>query len=380
MPLAAGEFAMSLKGLGWNSYFEACWQEHKESAWIPGRAVSQQRGLWRVRGDFADCWAAPSGKMRAEAEEGRAGWPAVGDWVAVEISGAVERGILHAVLPRRSQFARKVAGGRIEEQVIAANVDIAFVMAGLGGDFNLRRFERYLAQCWESGARPVLVLNKLDECGDPATRLTEVERLGMGAPVFALSALTGQGIEALEPFLVAGQTIVLLGSSGAGKSTLLNRLLGGSVQAVKAVREKDERGRHTTTSRELFALPGGALIIDTPGLRELQLWDAADGVVQTFADIEELAVRCRFRNCGHTSEPGCAVQAAVATGELAPARLENRRKLKREQEFLRRKMDPEARRQEKQRTRVLHRSARQMYDQRKRDGGKERFTPRGAYE
>lgn len=362
---------MSLKRFGWNSYFEACWQEHKESAWIPGRVVSQQRGLWRVRGDLAECWAAPSGKVRAEAEEGRGVWPAVGDWVAVEISGGDERGMLHAVLPRRSQFVRKVAGRRIEEQVIAANVDLAFVMAGLGGDFNLRRLERYLSQCWESGARPVLVLNKLDECGDPATRLTEVERIGMGAPVFALSALTGQGIEALAPCLVAGQTIVLLGSSGVGKSTLLNRLLGQSVQAVQPVRERDDRGRHTTTSRELFALPCGALIIDTPGLRELQLWDAADGVVQTFADIEELAARCRFRNCGHASEPGCAVQAAVAAGELAPDRLENQRKLKRELEFLRRKMDPQARQQEKQRTRVLHRSARQIYDQRKRDGGKE---------
>ena len=193
----------------------------------------------------------------------------------------------------------------------------------------------------------------------------------MAAPVVAVSALTGQGFETLEQFLSVGQTIVLLGSSGVGKSTLLNRLVGRRAQTVAPVRDRDGRGRHTTTSRELFALPNGALVIDTPGLRELQLWDAAEGLGHAFADIDELARGCHFRNCTHSGEPGCAIQAAIAAEELDPERLENFKKLGREQEFLRRKIDPSARQTEKQRTKRLHRGARRIYEQRKRDGGKE---------
>jgi ribosome biogenesis GTPase / thiamine phosphate phosphatase len=378
---------MSRKSLGWNNYFEAQWGAYEGSGWVPGRIVSQQRGLWRVAGDFAECWAAASGKLREEADAGGL-WPAVGDWVAAEISqvllaeaGAAccattkkeagERAIVHGVLPRRSQFVRKVAGRRVEEQVIAANVDVAFVVVGLGADFNLRRIERYLVQCWESGAKPIIVLNKADECTDVRMCVVETERIAMGVPVVAASALTGQNVGELEGFFIRGETVVLLGSSGVGKSTLLNLLLGRPAREVQAVRESDGRGRHTTTSRELFALPNGTLVIDTPGLRELQLWDAAEGVTQTFADIEELAARCRFRNCSHSGEPGCAVGSAMEAGELDPERLENRRKLEREQEFLRRKIDPEARQTEKQRIKALHRVARQTYEQRKREGGKE---------
>ena len=374
---------MSCKNLGWNDYFEACWREYAECGYVAGRVVSQQRGLWRVGGDFAECWAAASGKMRTEADAGGL-WPAVGDWVAVETfprSGAAccattkrntdERAVVHGVLPRRSQFVRKVAGRRVEEQVIAANVDIAFVVAGLDHDFNSRRLERYLAQVWESGAKPVVVLNKVDACSDVPARVQETERVAMGVAVVAVSALNGRGIEGLSRFLTAEETIVLLGSSGAGKSTLLNRLLGREAQMVRSVRESDGRGRHTTTSRELFALANGALVIDTPGLRELQLWDAAEGVAQAFADIDQLAESCHFRDCTHTGEPGCAVLDAIEAGELDAERLENRRKLEREQEFLKRKIDPEARQADKSRTKALHRGARQIYEQRKRDGGKE---------
>ena len=374
---------MSLKGLGWNSFFEACWQEYRDSGWVPARVVSQQRGLWRVAGDFAERWAAPSGKLREEVDAGGL-WPSVGDWIAAEIPGVLPaeagsaccvttkkeagaRAIVHRVLPRRSQFARKVAGRRLEEQVIAANVDVAFVVAGLGGDFNLRRIERYLAQCWESGAKPVIVLNKADQCGDAASRVAEAERMAMGVPVLAVSALTGQGVEELDRFLIAGESVVLLGSSGVGKSTLLNRLLGRPAQEVRAVRQSDGRGRHTTTSRELFALAKGALIIDAPGLRELQLWDAGEGVAHTFQDIEELSRACRFRDCTHSGEPGCAVQAAVTDGRLEAERLKSFKKLQREQEFLRRKIDPSADHAEKQRIKVLHRSVQRMYEQRKKD-------------
>ena len=361
---------MSLQQLGWNLYFQTIWEEYAELEYTPARVVSQQRGLWRVAGDFPECWAAPSGAMRATAEEG-GDWPAVGDWVGVEtFAGDGERAMIHAVLPRRSHFARKVAGRRVQEQVLAANVDTALLVMALDGDFNLRRLERYLAQGWDCGARPVIVLNKADVCEDVDARVADVERVAMGVSGFALSARTGEGVDALGCVLKRGETIVLLGSSGAGKSTLINRWLGRDAQRVRGVREKDDRGRHTTTSRELFVLPGGAVMIDTPGLREVQLWDAAQGVAQAFTDINDLSARCRFRDCGHTSEPGCAVQAAIADGELDAHRLENRRKLEREQEFLRRKMDPEGAHVEKEKNKVLHRRVRQMYEQRDKDGGR----------
>ncbi len=335
---------MSIKRLGWNSYFDALWQGRDDLAWLPARVISQQRGLWRIAGDFAESWAEASGTLRAAAEAG-GDWPAVGDWVAAEILSGGGRPLIQTVLTRRSKFTRKVAGRCVEEQVIAANVDTAFVVMALD--------------------------DKTDDCDDVAARVVEVESIAAGVPIFAVSARTGDGLEALNNLLAPGQTIVLLGSSGVGKSTLLNHFLRRDAQAVQAVRESDSRGRHTTTSRELFALPGGALLIDTPGLRELQLWGAGEGVEQAFSDIEDLAAQCRYGDCGHTSEPGCAVQAAIAEGRLAADRLENQRKLQREQAFLRRKIDPEARQQDKERTKVLHRGVRKMYDQRRKDGLKE---------
>jgi ribosome biogenesis GTPase len=368
-------FSVSLTKLGWNVHFAAMWQaQDKEDGWVAARVVSQQRGLWRIAGDFyarglVECWAAPSGKMHA-AQATHRDWPAVGDWIAAEVPDGNRRATIHGVLPRRSQFVRKTPGKRIEQQVIAANVDTAFLVAALDGDFNLRRLERYLAQCCESGARPVILLNKADECNDFAARAEMTERIAGGTPVLVLSARTRQGIDALDPFLAAGQTVVLLGSSGVGKSTLVNLLLGQDLQSVRPIRENDSKGRHTTTVRQLVLLPSGAMVIDTPGLRELQLWDAADGVSETFADIEALAAGCRFRDCRHVQEPGCAVRAALEAGTLEEARLENRRKLESEQEFLRRKMDPEARAEAHDRIKVVMRGVRQKYRQRDKDGGK----------
>jgi ribosome biogenesis GTPase / thiamine phosphate phosphatase len=360
---------VSLEELGWNSNFAAIWNAlEREPSWMPARVVSQHRGLWQLAGEFGECWAAASGKLRETADQD-GDWPAVGDWVAMQMTGGDNRAMLHAVLPRRSQFVRKVAGKRVAQQVIAANVDTAFLVVALDGDFNLRRLERYLAQSWESGTRPVIVLNKADECDDVAARVADVASIARGIPVLSMSARSGSGLGAMDTFLTPGETIVLLGSSGVGKSTIVNKLLGRDAQVTQPVRQSDSRGRHTTTARELLRLPGGALIIDTPGLRELQLWDASDGVTESFADIEELASECRFRDCRHENEPDCAVLAAIVSGTLDPARWENRRKLEREQEFLQRKIDPDARHESQQNLKVLMRGVKRMYGQREKDRG-----------
>jgi ribosome biogenesis GTPase / thiamine phosphate phosphatase len=249
---------------GWNWYFEAMWNEGDRENAIPARVVSQQRKFWRVAGAFGQCLAEASGKLRLAAEEG-AEWPAVGDWVSVELQGAGAVAVIRMVLMRRNRFIRKSPGKKIVEQVIAANVDTALVMSALDGDFNPRRVERYLAQCWESGVKPVLILNKADACKNTSEKAAEMERVALGTPVCVVSAKTGQGIEGFKPLLMPGKTIVMLGSSGVGKSSLTNRLLGESLQKVKDMSANDSRGQHTTTARELFVLPCGALLMDTPG-------------------------------------------------------------------------------------------------------------------
>jgi ribosome biogenesis GTPase len=350
---------------GWNSYFEAIWRAMDREKAVPARVVAQSRGVWRVAGNFGESAAEATGKLRLAAEEG-ADWPAVGDWVAAELQDQGSAAMIREVLPRRSQFVRKMAGKKLAEQVIAANVETALLVSALDGDFNPRRVERYLAQCWESGAKPVIILNKADACECLEEKVDEIEKVARGVPVCAVSAKTAQGFEELVRYLGRGQTLVLLGSSGVGKSTIVNRLLGRDLQEVEQVRESDSRGRHTTTARQLFALPGGALLMDTPGLRELQLWDANEGISQTFAEIEAFAARCRFTNCTHGREPGCAVQAAIQTGALDLGRLENWRKVQRELEFLERKNDPEARQNERQRIKRLMRGVRQMYRDREK--------------
>ena len=358
---------MFIENLGWDAYFEALRIECVGDGCVPARVISQHRGLWRVAGDFEECWAEASGKLRKESEAG-GDWPAVGDWVSAEILSGQPNATIQQILPRRSRFVRKVAGKQIAEQVIVANIDVALVVAALDGDFNVRRIERYLAQSWESGAHPAIVLNKADACAEPQELMAEIERIAMGVAIFLVSAKTGEGLEALEASFKKGQTIVLLGSSGVGKSTLVNRLLQEERQPTHAVRASDSRGRHTTTSRELFVMPSGALIIDTPGLRELQLWNAAEGLTQTFADVDELAGQCRFTDCQHQNEPGCAVQGALSEGGLAADRLESWRKLQREQEFLVRKTDPEISAAQKKRIKISMRQVREKYQ--KRDKGK----------
>jgi ribosome biogenesis GTPase len=264
---------------------------------------------------------------------------------------------IHAVLPRRTAFARKVAGDETIAQVVAANVDTAIVVTALPDDVNPRRLERYLAMAWESGAMPVVVLTKVDLAEDPAASIATVRIVAPGVDVIALSSMTGDGVDLLERLLQPGRTAVLLGPSGAGKSTLVNRLLGAERLRTSSVRE-DGKGRHTTTHRELVRLRGGALLIDTPGMRELQLWDADAGLGAAFADIYALAARCRFRDCQHDTEPGCAVTRAVDAGRLPADRLESLRQLQRELAYLARRQDKLAEAEERAKTKAIHRSAR----------------------
>jgi ribosome biogenesis GTPase / thiamine phosphate phosphatase len=359
---------MTLEDLGWNDYFAAHFASYAGEGLIPARVVAQ-RGINRVSTGRTEFFVDLAGRLRHELEMPGAasGYPAVGDWLAVRPPTGEGRGLVHAVLPRRSRFSRKVSGHRTEEQVVAANVDTLFLVSGLDGDFNPRRIERYMTAAGDSGARPVVILNKLDRCADPERCLLEAQAVSMGVPVHRVSALTGEGCEALRGYLKPGETVSLLGSSGVGKSTLINRLLGREAQRTGAVRDDDDRGRHTTTHRELLAVPGGGLVIDTPGLREVQLWEADQGIESTFPDIEELAESCRFGDCRHQGEPGCAVEEAVAGGELEPERLESYRKLQRELHQVHIRQDEMARLREKQKNKVLHKALRDHY----------RLKPRG---
>lgn len=344
--------SLTLEDLGWNDNFAAAFEPHAKQGLVPARVIRESRGVYGVTTGDRELPAAASGRLWHGEEGG--GAPAVGDWVAVRLPTLPEEpGLIRAILPRKSKFSRKAAGTRTDEQVVAANVDIVFLMTGLDHDFSPRRIERYLTAAWESGSDPVLLLNKADIDAELEEHVQEVDGIAMGLPVHVISAKTGQGVEALAAYLGRGRTVSVLGSSGVGKSTLINRLLGSDIQRTGSVRASDDRGRHTTTHRELFHLPGGGLILDTPGMRELQLWESDEGIGGVFADIEELAGECRFGNCGHNGEPGCAVEAAVASGALDAERLESWRKLQLELDQVRARQDGLARLREKQRVKSL---------------------------
>lgn len=349
---------------GWDAEWASAFAPFAIDGQRPARVVAVHKETAIVReADGLDASATVSGRFRFDALA-PSDYPAVGDWVAV--SG--EPAVIGAVLPRRSAFvrssadaSRRSAGRLADEQVLAANVDVAFLVAGLDDDFNLRRLERYLAVAWSSGVTPVIVLNKADVALDLEARLVAVEAIAPGVPIVVMSALTGDHVGDLAPFLGAGRTTVVLGSSGVGKSTLLNTLLGEQRQATGAVRASDSRGRHTTTHRELFALPGGALLIDTPGIRSLEVAGADVGVETAFDDIAEIAATCRFSDCAHEGEPGCAIAVALADGRITAERLASHRKLEREVARAERQGDPRAQAAERQRWKVIHkRVARHM--------------------
>ena len=346
-----------LDSLGWTPALEDQFTPHAADGLEPARVAVEHRGAYLVYTARGEAQAELAGRLRHDVAE-RGELPAVGDWVAVT---PTDPALVHAVLPRQTKFSRLAAsdhGGTIE-QVVAANVDVVFLCAGLDGDLNLRRLERYLALGWESGAEPVVVLTKADLCPDVEASVLEVELTAIGVPVHVVSNLTGEGVEELAPYFAAGRTVTALGSSGVGKSSLLNRLAGEELMATGDVRA-DGRGRHTTTNRQLLRLPAGGLFLDTPGMRELRLWESEEGLAQTFDDVAAAAALCRFADCSHGGEPGCGVQAALADGALTHERYDSWRKLQAELQHLAVKQDKRLRSEAKKEFRRRARGRRKV--------------------
>lgn len=297
-----------------------------------GKVISQEKDLFRVVMDKEECLARVSGKFRYNVSA-ISEFPSVGDFVLIEHSFKDDVAVIHKVLPRKSVFIRKAAGKNCMEQVVATNIDTVFLCMALNRDFNIRRLERYLSIAWDSGAVPVIILTKIDLCDDLQAKRFEVENVAIGVPVMETSGLTGDGLQQIKPYLQKTKTVAFIGSSGVGKSTLINRLLGEECLKTNTLR-KDDKGRHTTTHRELFLIPDSGMVIDTPGMRELGMWKAEEGIEHTFSDIEKLAEKCRFHNCTHTSEPGCAVRAAMEDGIIDEERLKSYKKLKAENSYM----------------------------------------------
>lgn len=349
----------TLAALGWTDELEAAFTPHRERGFRPARVVAEHRGGYYVRSELGDRLAHARGRLRDDEIWG--GMPAVGDWVVV-CDAPGERDAIEALLPRRTKVSRKTPWLKAEEHILVANVDTVVLVTGLDADFNARRLERYLTAAWDSGADPLIVLTKLDVLDDPG-KLVEAEAVAVGVPVHAVSNVTGEGLDELRALLRPARTFVLLGSSGTGKSTLANRLAGRTVMDTGDLRN-DGRGRHTTRHRQLLMMPGGAILIDTPGLRELQIWEG--DLDSAFADIAELAAQCRFNDCAHSSEPDCAVRVALETGKLDADRWQNYLKLQRELRAIEARSSRRIQRELKSRWRARARESRRA----RRYGGK----------
>lgn len=321
---------MDLHQYGWNNEWQNKFSFISQPGWIPGRILSQSVDLYQIITEFGEITGKISGKWRYEIVSAM-DFPATGDWVALQPSSGSDA-VIHGLCQRANSLMRK-QNVKQDAQVLGTNIDYAFIMTSLDHDFNPRRLERYLVITWENNIQPVILLNKADICNEIDERLQEAEAVAIGTPIHMISAKKMSGLESLRTYCEMGKTIILIGSSGVGKSTLTNALLGNPIQFTQEIREDDSHGRHTTTRKSLFLMPGGGLLMDTPGLREIQLWGDTTGLTSTFQDIEELAEDCRFQNCQHDTEPGCAVKEAIEKGKLSQERLDSYHKLQKELQY-----------------------------------------------
>jgi ribosome biogenesis GTPase len=340
-----------LESLGWSDFFMEGMGQYGSQC-VPGRIAESSGDLYQIYSNGGLVTGQISGRFRHRAAS-RAELPAVGDWVALTRVAGEGKAQIHGLLPRKSTFTRKVAGRAATEQVVAANIDTVFLVTSLNQDLNPRRLERYLVMIWEGGANPAIILNKSDLCPDSTESVRQVGSVSMGVPIHTISVLQGEGLAALDSYLTRGKTVALLGSSGVGKSSLVNYLASAHLQDVQPVREGDDRGRHTTTRRQLFLLPSGALVLDTPGMREIQLWGGEEGVAAAFEDVETLAAECRYRDCSHQNEPGCAVRQALEGGLLDEERYSSYEKLVGEMRYAAIKTDKAAQAAQKKKWKKL---------------------------
>lgn len=363
---------MHLRALGWNAFFQDHWNVRSRDGLHPARVVEEQKQAYRIVSEPGELSAEVTGRLRHSAPD-RSRFPAVGDWVAAQIVEGGQKALIHEVLPRRTRIARKVAGDRSRpghtqsgEQILVANVDVVLIVMALNVNVSARLAERFLGTVRGGGAEPVMVLSKADLCPRPQEIADRVAAIAGSARVHTLSGMSGEGLEQLAPYIGFGQTVVLMGASGVGKSTIINRLLNSDVQLTREIREGDGRGRHTTTYRRMFLMPTGGVLIDTPGIRELHLWDTG-GVEDAFGEIGQLAAECRFRDCQHDREPGCAVQQAIAAGDLDAERLGNYNQLRRELRHLETRRDLAARSEQRRRWKQVAKAIRRHYAERDGD-------------